>query len=479
MDFNINTCEKIFHIICQSSNQIKQDSYVVGGYVRDFIIGKKKSKDIDIVTIGMGILLAKKVAKNIFPEPKVNLFKHFGTAMLKYNDQKIEFISARKESYIYNTRNPIIKKGTLKDDQYRRDFTINTLAFSLNSINYGELIDPFNGIEDLKKRIIRTPLNPDITYSDDPLRMLRAIRFATQLEFNIEKLSFESIKRNKKRINIISMERIIDEFQKILLCKKPSIGLILLYKSGLLNIILPELTDLIGIEEKNGFSHKDNFYHTLEVVDNISLETDFIYLRWAALLHDIGKTITKKYIPKLGWTFHSHELVGAKMIPSIFKRLKLPMGYYMKYVQKIIKYSSRPISLIKEESTDSAIRRLLFDAGNDIEDLIMLCQADITTKNIIKRNKYINNFILVKNKINKLKDKDRIRNWQSPISGFDIMNIFDLTPCKEIGVIKNSLKEAILDGKIKNEYSYAFDFVIKKGIELGLEIKNIIIHNYE
>lgn len=479
MNFNINISETIFQIISKSSYQIKQDSYVVGGYVRDGIIGHKQSKDIDIVTIGMGILLAKEVAKNILPVPKVNVFQRFGTAMLKYHDKQIEFISARKESYISNSRKPIVKYGTLEDDQNRRDFTINTLALSLNPRNYGQLIDPFNAIEDLKKRIIRTPLNPDITYSDDPLRMLRAIRFATQLGFNIEQLSFKSIQRNKERIKIISMERIIDEFQKILLSQKPSVGLLLLDKSGLLNIILPELTDLKGIEEKNGYSHKDNFYHTLEVVDNISIETDFIYLRWAALLHDIGKTLTKKYIPKLGWTFHSHELVGAKMIPNIFNRLKLPMGNNMKYVQKIIKYSSRPISLIKKESTDSAIRRLLFDAGNDIEDLIMLCKADITTKNMIKRNKYINNFILVKNKISQLQDKDRIRNWQSPISGFEIMTIFNLQPCKTIGVIKQSLKEAILDGKIQNEYSYAYDFVLKKGLELGLESKNIIIHNYD
>lgn len=479
MNCHINISDKIFHIISQSSHQIQQDSYLVGGYIRDCIIGHTESKDIDIVTVGMGIKLAEQVAKNLFPIPKVNVFKRFGTAMLKYQDKTIEFISARKESYLYNSRNPIVKNGTLADDQQRRDFTINTLAVSLNLINYGNIIDPFYGIQDIKQKIIRTPLNPDITYSDDPLRMLRAIRFATQLEFNIEQLSFESIRRNKERINIVSMERIIEEFQKILLSKKPSIGLKLLDQSGLLNIILPELTALKGKEEKNGYSHKDNFYHTLEVVDNISLETDFIYLRWAALLHDIGKTVTKKYIPQFGWTFHAHELVGAKMIPKIFYRLKLPMGNDMKYVQKLIKYSSRPISLIKKESTDSAIRRLLFDAGNHIEDLIMLCKADITTKNIIKRKKYINNFILVKNKIYQLKDKDRLRNWQSPISGFEIMTIFNLQPCKIIGVIKNSLKEAILDGKIQNKYSYAYDFVLKKGIELGLKSKNIIIHNYE
>ncbi|XOD66565.1 MAG: CCA tRNA nucleotidyltransferase [Flavobacteriales bacterium Tduv] len=471
MDLSQVIRQKIFQIISLSAQEIEQDCYVIGGYVRDFLLGKTLSKDIDIVTTGEGILLAKQVAKNIFPSPKVSLFKRFGTAMLKYEGQEIEFVGSRKESYRSNSRKPIVETGTLEDDQNRRDFTINTLAISLNQEDYGRLIDPFNGQEDLKRKIIRTPLDPEVTYSDDPLRMFRAIRFATQLRFTIETASLQCIRNNKQRIHIVSMERIMDEFQKIFLAQKPSIGLQLLYKTELLTIILPELTVLQGIEEKEGQTHKDNFYHTLEVVDNISRETDSIWLRWAALLHDIGKSPTKKYLPKTGWTFHSHEFVGAKMIPYIFRRLKLPMGSSMKYVQKIVRYSSRPIALVGDEATDSAVRRLLFDAGDDLEDLMTLCKADITTKNPIKQRRYKKNFSLVIEKIKELEEKDRIRNWQPPISGTDIMDAFGLGPCKQIGIIKSSLKEAILEGEIPNEYDSAFAFMLKKGKELGLQKK--------
>ncbi|XCI75420.1 MAG: HD domain-containing protein [Flavobacteriales bacterium] len=460
--------QKIFQIISHSAQEIQQDCYVIGGYVRDFLLGEKTYKDIDIVTVGEGIRLAKQVAQNIQPHPRVNVFKRFGTAMLQYKDQEIEFVGARKESYRPYSRKPIVENGTLEDDQNRRDFTINALAISLNRNDYGQLIDPFDGSSDLKKKIIRTPMDPDMTYSDDPLRMLRAIRFATQLKFTIETASFRSIQHNKDRIHIVSMERIMDEFNKILLAELPSVGLRLLYETGLLSIILPELTALQGIEEKEGHTHKDIFFHTLEVVDNISRKTDALWLRWAALLHDIGKASTKKYSPRIGWTFHSHEFVGAKMIPQVFQRLKLPMGPSMKYVQKIVQHNSRPIALVSDEATDSAIRRLLFDAGNNLEDLMMLCDADITTKNPEKQRRYKNNFSLVTVKLKQLEEKDRIRNWQPPISGKDIMNAFDLAPCKQVGIIKNALKEAILDGEIPNEYHSAYIFMLEKGKELGL-----------
>ncbi|XOD68543.1 MAG: CCA tRNA nucleotidyltransferase [Flavobacteriales bacterium AspAUS03] len=469
MDLSRAVHQKIFQIISHSAQEIQQDCYVIGGYVRDFLLGEKTSKDIDIVTVGEGIRLAKQVAQNIQPHPRVNIFKRFGTAMLQYKDQEIEFVGARKESYRPDSRKPIVEDGTLEDDQNRRDFTINTLAINLNRNDYGQLIDPFGGSSDLKKKIIRTPMDPDITYSDDPLRMLRAIRFATQLKFTIDVASFRSIQHNKDRIHIVSMERIMDEFHKILLAEHPSIGLRLLYETGLLSIILPELTALQGIEEKEGHTHKDNFFHTLEVVDNISRKTDALWLRWAALLHDIGKTLTKKYSQKIGWTFHSHEFVGTKMIPQIFQRLKLPMGPSMKYVQKIVQHSSRPIALVSDEATDSAIRRLLFDAGNNLEDLMMLCEADITTKNTEKQNQYKNNFTLVTVKLKQLEEKDHIRNWQPPISGEDIMNTFNLAPCKQVGIIKNALKEAILEGEIPNEYHSAYTFMLEKGKELGLQ----------
>ncbi|WP_185851719.1 CCA tRNA nucleotidyltransferase [Blattabacterium cuenoti] len=464
--------KKIFRIVSSSARKIQQDCYVVGGYVRDFLLGKKDSKDLDILTIGEGIRLAKEVSKYINPSPKINIFKRFGTAMLEYNHQKIEFVGSRKESYCFHSRNPIIEFGSLQDDQNRRDFTINTLAISLNENNYGELIDPFGGLLDLKSKILKTPLNSDITYSDDPLRMMRAIRFATQLQFFIEESSFLSIKKNKNRINIVSKERITEEFNKILLSRNPSIGLFLLYKSGLLSIILPELTLLQGIEEKNGYKHKDNFYHTLQVVDNISKEeTNSLWLRWAALLHDIGKSYTKKFSPQRGWSFHSHEFVGSKMVPNIFQRLKLPKGIHMKYVKKIIQHSYRPIALIEMNTSDSAIRRLLFDMGEDIGDLIKLCIADITTSNIEKKKKYKRNFCLLMKRIQKLEKKDRLKNWKSPISGNDIMKAFHINPCKEIGIIKNFIKESILEGKISNEFHSAYFMMLKKGEDLGFKKK--------
>ncbi|WGH27365.1 MAG: HD domain-containing protein [Candidatus Bostrichicola ureolyticus] len=460
--------KKIFKIISKSSKEIKQDSYIVGGYVRDFLLGKQ-SQDIDIVTTGSGIHLAEQVSKNIEKKPKVNFFKKFGTAMLIYENDKVEFVGARKESYNINSRNPLIEKGLLIDDQNRRDFTINSIAISLNNNDYGRLIDPLMGKDDLKKKIIRTTRDPNITYYDDPLRMMRAIRLATQLKFKIEDLSYEFIKKNKERIHIVSIERIMDEFNKILSCEKPSIGINLLYDSGLLNIILPELTALKGIEEKDGYTHKDNFIHTIEVIDNISKKTNYLWLRWAALLHDIGKTNTKKYLSGIGWTFRSHEVLGSKMIPYIFRRLKLPMGVTMRYIQKIIRYSSRPIALISDKTTDSAIRRLLFDLGNDIEDLIMLCEADITTKNLSKKQQYKSNFNLVSTKLKQIEKKDKIRNWQHPISGECIMNTFNLKPCKQVGIIKNAIKEAILEGEINNEKNDAYILMLKKGKELGLK----------
>ncbi|WP_185863399.1 CCA tRNA nucleotidyltransferase [Blattabacterium cuenoti] len=464
--------KKIFHIVSISAQRIKQNSYVIGGYVRDFLLGKIESIDLDILTIGEGIKLAKEVSKYINPSPKIRIFKRFGTAMLEYDNQRIEFVGSRKESYHFSSRKPVIELGSLQDDQNRRDFTINTLAISLNRNNYGELIDPFGGLSDLNKKILRTPSDADITYSDDPLRMMRAIRFATQLQFEIEKYSFQSIQKNKNRINIVSIERIVEEFNKILLSKKPSIGLLLLYKSGLLSIILPELVSLKGIEEKNGYKHKDNFYHTLQVVDNISKEkNNSLWLRWVALLHDIGKANTKKFFPKAGWSFHAHELVGSKMVANIFHRLKLPKSSSMKYVKKMIQHSYRPIALIGTKTSDSAIRRLLFDIGNDLEDLMKLCIADITTNNIEKKNQYKKNIYLLIERIKKLEEKDKIKNWKSPISGNDIMKAFHIDPCKEIGIIKNFVKDSILEGKISNNFHSAYAFMLKKGEELGLKKK--------
>ncbi len=458
----------IFEYIKLASSEISTESFVIGGYVRDFLLKRESKKDIDIVAKDSGIELALKVSKLLPNNPDVKVYKRFGTAMLRFEGMDIEFVGARKESYRSDSRNPIVEDGSLEDDQNRRDFTINAMAISLNENTFGELIAPFDGLKHLDQKIIKTPLNPDITYSDDPLRMMRAIRFATQLNFEIEEKSFEAIKNNKERIEIISMERIMVEFNKIMLTEKPSIGLALLFNSGLLEYILPEVTILQGIDEIDGKTHKDNFWHTLEVVDNIAGYTNNLWLRWAALLHDIGKAPTKKYNKKIGWTFHGHEFIGNKMILKIFKRLKLPLGNDLKYVRKIVMMSSRPISLIEDEVTDSAVRRLLFDAGNDIEDLFILCNADITTKNPKKQRRYQNNFIRVQDKIKQVEERDRVRNFQPPISGEEIIQTFNIKPGKEIGMIKNSIKDAILAGTIPNEYDAAKSYMIKKGVQLGL-----------
>ena len=460
----------IFKTISQSAKELNLDSYVIGGFVRDLILQRGTHKDIDVVAIGSGIELAKQVAENLPSNPTVQVFKTYGTAMLLYENIEIEFVGARKESYNENSRNPVVENGTLEDDQNRRDFTINALALDLSKDNFGNLLDPFDGITDLENKIIRTPLNPDITYIDDPLRMMRAIRFAAQLNFNIEKESLDAISRNKKRIEIITKERIVVELNKILESKKPSVGFLLLEKTGLLDIILPELTALKGIDEVEGQRHKDNFYHTLEVVDNICKNTDNMWLRWAALLHDIGKAPTKRFSKKVGWTFHAHEFEGSKMVYHLFKRLKMPLNDKMKFVQKMVFMSSRPIVLANETVTDSAVRRLVFDAGDYVDDLMTLCEADITTKNPKKFNKYHNNFKIVRQKIIEVEARDHVRNFQPPVSGEEIMKTFNLKPSREIGLIKEAIKEAILEGDIPNEHDTAFKLMLKEGKKLGLKI---------
>lgn len=463
----------IFSTISEASSELGLDAYVIGGFVRDFILAKKTPKDIDIVAVGSGIALAKQVAQMLAGKPDVKVFKNFGTAMVRHGDLELEFVGARKESYSSESRKPVVENGSLEDDQKRRDFTINTLAFSLNRADFGRLSDPFDGFTDLENGLIRTPLDPDITYSDDPLRMLRAIRFATQLDFEIELASLQAITDNKERIKIVSKERIVDELHKIIACEKPSIGFGLLYKTELLPYILPELSALEGIEEIEGQRHKDNFWHTLEVLDNISNTTENLWLRWAALLHDIGKAPTKRFDKKIGWTFHAHEFVGSKMVFKLFKRLRMPLNDKMKFVQKIVLLSSRPIILSKDFVTDSAVRRLVFDAGEYIDDLMTLCEADITTKNPARQKKYLNNFRLVRQKITEVEERDRIRNFQPPISGEIIMRTFDLRPCKEIGIIKEAIKEAILDGVILNEYEAAHAYMLEQGVKMGLKpIKN-------
>ncbi len=460
---------KIFEVISKASKELNIESYVIGGFVRDLLLNRDFKKDIDIVAVGSGIELALKVSELLPNKPKVQVFKTYGTAMLRFEDTEIEFVGARKESYHFESRNPVVENGTLEDDQNRRDFTINALALSLNQSNFGELSDPFNGLEDMQNKIIKTPLDPDITFSDDPLRMLRAIRFANQLGFEIEEKSLQSITQNKERINIISGERIVDELNKILSTDKPSIGFLLLYKTGLLDIILPELTALNQVEEIDGHTHKNNFYHTLEVVDNICPNTDDVWLRWSALLHDIGKAPTKRFNKKQGWTFHGHEFLGGKMAKKIFERLHMPLNHKMKFVQKMVMLSSRPRVLSEDIVTDSAVRRLVFDAGEDVENLMTLCEADITTKNPNKFKKYHNNFEIVRKKIVEVEERDHVRNFQPPITGEEIMAIFNLKPSREIGILKEAVKEAILEGEIANEYDAAFEFVLIRGAKLGLK----------
>lgn len=458
----------IFSLIGKISDEISLESYVIGGFVRDYLLKKKLPKDIDIVSVGSGISLAEKVAEHLPDKPQVSVFKNFGTAMIKADGLDVEFVGARKESYESNSRKPYVESGTLQDDQNRRDFTINAMALSLSEHNFGELVDPFDGLSDLKNKIIRTPLDPDITYSDDPLRMMRAIRFATQLGFEIEEKSLQAIAKNKDRLKIISNERIVDELNKILASQKPSIGLKLLYETKLLHYILPELVELQGVEEHEGQRHKDNFWHTLEVVDNIAQNTDNLWLRWSALLHDIGKAPTKRFDKKNGWTFHGHEFLGSKMVFHIFKRLRMPLNEKMKYVQKMVRMSSRPIVIAEDIVTDSAVRRLVFDAGEDFEDLMILCEADITTKNARKYKQYHDNFQLVRQKVVEVEEKDHVRNFQPPISGEEIMKTFNLKPSREIGALKEAIKEAILDGKIPNDYEAAKEFMFKKAKTMKL-----------
>ena len=459
----------IFKIISDSADELGLESFIVGGFVRDLILNRSIKKDIDIMCIGSGIDLAKAVQKKINSKIKINIFKRYGTAMINYGDYQVEFVGSRKESYSEDSRNPSVESGSFMDDMLRRDFTINTLAIILNKDKFGELIDTFGGIKDLEKKIIVTPSEPNKTFSDDPLRMLRAVRFACQLNFNIDQKTIDSIIKNSHRLKILSPERISDEINKILMSDNPSIGFKSLEKMNLLKYILPELIDLKGVEEVEGQTHKDNFYHTLEVVDNISKNTSNLWLRWAALLHDVGKAPTKKFDKKIGWTFHGHEYIGSKMVKKIFQRLNLPLNETLKYVQKIVMMSSRPIVISEDIATDSAVRRLIYDAGNSIDDLLTLCEADITTKNIKKSIKYQNNFKIVRKKITDVEERDSIRNFQPPITGEIVMEHYKIKPCKEIGIIKEKIKNAILDGEIQNDYNEAFELMIKIGKSLGLK----------
>ena len=460
---------KIFNVLSEAADDINVEAYVIGGFVRDFFLKRGKAEDIDVVAVGSGIELAKKVSEKLPGKPPVKVFKTYGTAMLKIFDLEVEFVGARKESYTENSRNPEVEQGTLADDQNRRDFTINALALQLNKKDFGKLLDPFKGLEDLKTQLIKTPLDPEVTFSDDPLRMIRAIRFASQLHFKIDQKSIQAIKDHAERIDIVSKERIVTELNKILESEKPSVGFKLLHDTNLLQRILPELTHLEGIDEIDGQKHKDNFWHTLEVVDNISLETNDVWLRWAALLHDIGKAPTKRFHKKIGWTFHGHEFKGSKMVYQLFKRLKLPLNDKMKLVQKLVLLSSRPIAIVDDDVTDSAVRRLIFDAGDHLDDLMMLCEADITTKNPNRYKKYHNNFKVVRNRIQEVEERDKVRNFQPPVSGKEIMETFQIEPCREVGEIKAKIKEAILDGDIPNDYEAAFQYMLKEGEARGFK----------
>ncbi len=459
----------VFSLVGECAEELGVETYVIGGYVRDILLNRE-SKDIDFVCIGNGIELAQKVASKLGDHVEVNIFKNFGTAMLRYHGMDLEFVGARKESYRATSRKPIVENGTMQEDLQRRDFTINALAVSLNKNNYGELIDPFNGVEDLTERLIRTPLDPNVTYTDDPLRMMRAVRFATQLDFRIHEKSLESILHNAERIKIVSSERITEELNKILSSPKPSIGFKYLFDTGILKIIFPEMTALQGVDIINGRAHKDNFYHTLQVVDNICEMTDDLWLRWAAVLHDIAKPLTKRYDQNVGWTFHGHEDKGSRMVKHIFTRMKLPLNEKMKFVEKLVLLHLRPIVLAQSIVTDSAVRRLLFEASDSIDALMMLCQADITSKNQIKVRKYIQNFELVKEKLKEVEESDKLRNWQPPVSGEEIMKAFNLKPGKEVGLIKNAIREAILDGVIKNNEQEAQAFMILVAKQLGIII---------
>jgi poly(A) polymerase len=469
---NIFPEERIFEIIARVTEREHFEAYVIGGYVRDHMMGREHpDMDIDIVVLGDGVAMAKATAAEINPDINVTVFKTFGTAMFRYKNYDIEFVGARKESYRKNSRKPKVSPGSLEDDQNRRDFTINALAISLNKGSFGEVLDPFGGMDDIRNKILRTPLDPDTTFTDDPLRMMRAVRFSSQLEFTISEETLASISRNAERIKIVSAERITVELNKIIATEIPSAGFALLEKTGLLSLILPEVDQLKGVEDKEGKGHKDNFHHTLKVLDNVAVMSDDLWLRWAALLHDIAKPVTKKFVPGTGWTFHGHEFVGAKMVPEIFARLKLPLNDRMKYVKKLVGLHLRPISLVQDEVTDSAVRRLLFEAGDDIDDLMLLCEADITSGNRMKAQRHRGNFSLVRRKLIEIEEKDTVRTFQPPVHGEDIIDAFEISPGPVVGVIKTAIKDAILDGVIPNERQAAWDYMVKKGEEMGLVVR--------